>query len=275
MPRHKIIKKDILDRFYTNPTIAKQCYDVALRYIPDNILLVEPSAGSGSFYNIFRSPKIGYDLFPQTDAIISGNWFDQSFDDNIFVVGNPPYGERNKLTDDFITHCIQNNSIGIAFILPMVYRKETKQNIFPQNWALVEDVDIPPVSFILDNKPYHIPATFQVWLKDYSLKNLRESIRQKHNTTDFEFVKKNDDPDYFIFGAAPHKIISPTAVNDNNRGYYIKSNIENMPETFCNIDWKKYSLSSVNGGVAWFTKQQIIDAYIAETLCKGNHKCQN
>lgn len=270
MPKNKIVKKDILDRFYTNPTVAKQCYEVALQYIPDGIVLVEPSAGSGSFYNLLRSPKIGYDLCPQIDSIIGGDWFNQSFDDDIFSIGNPPYGERNKLTDEFIKHCIKNNSIGIAFILPMVYRKETKQTIFPSDWALVEDIDLPHNSFILDNLPYHIPATFQVWLKDYSLRNLRESIKTKNNTTDFKFVKKTENPDYFIFGAAPHKVIVPSEVNDNNRGYYIKSNINAISDTFLNIDWKKYSLSSVNGGVSWFTKQQIIDAYVNETLQKGN-----
>lgn len=258
MPKKKITKKDELDRFYTDPKVACLCYQKVLPFINDTDLLVEPSAGNGSFYLQMREPKIGIDLEPGHSEIVKLNWLEQKVPEDCVIIGNPPFGERNLLTKAFIKHSIQGARI-IAFILPTVFRKETNQKVFPENWSLVKDYSLPENSFIFDGHPYHVPTCFQIWQKNSNYKNLRKSIQQKSSTTDFFFTDIN--PTHFVFGAAPYKLISPNEVKTNNRGYYLQANIDNIEDKFKNINWNEYSLSSVNGGVSWFTKQEIIDAY--------------
>lgn len=262
MPKIKIQKKSIHDKFYTKPYVAQICYDKVSYYFSNNDFLIEPSAGSGSFSNIMRNPMVAYDLVPENSNIIMGNWFDQDVPHNSVIIGNPPFGTRNELTNKFIMHGITKAKC-VAFILPMVYKKETMQKVFPQNWKLVEEWILPNDSFTINTVDYHVPCVFQIWINqdryDISYNNIRESSKEKLKTSDFDFVKK-DEANYFIFGAAPAKIIKPDLVSTNNRGYYIKCD-DTVVNKIINIDWNKYSLSSVNGGVSWFTKQQIINAY--------------
>jgi hypothetical protein len=270
MPKNKIIKKDNFDKFYTKPEISVLCYERLLPYIKDE-LIIEPSAGNCSFYNIIRDPKIGYDILPECPNIIKENWFNVVVPDDCIILGNPPFGNRNDLSKKFIIHSL-NNAKCIAFILPMVFKKETLQSIFPDNWILVDYFDLPVNSFTLNNVDYHVPTVFQIWINKNKYENiyndLRESIKPEIIIDDFAFTTDIDKSDYFIFGAAPYKIIQKQDVTKNNRGYYIINNTNDLISRFNEIDWKKYSLSSVNGGVSWFTKKQILFAYY-DTYYKG------
>jgi len=273
MPKNKIIKKQIHDKFYTKPEIARLCYSMILPYTFNSDLIIEPSAGSGSFFNCIREPKIGYDIEPEHPTIIKGNWFDQVIPENSVILGNPPYGSKNDLSKKFIVHSLNNAKI-IAFVLPMVFRKETLQKVFPQNWKLIVDYELPYNSFTLYDTDYHVPATFQIWIKDNTVNHyvadLRQSKMPKHTTPDFVFTTNKTEATHFIFGAAPHKIINPRDVSQNNRGYYIVAAINNIEHNIKNIDWAKYALSSVNGGSAWYTKQQILNIY-ADNINNSTH----
>lgn len=265
MPKTKIVQKHKNDKFYTKDYVVDVCLDVVYPFIDfDNDLIVEPSAGNGAFYNKIKyTNKIGIDIEPEHSDILYGNWltYTPSSKDCI-IIGNPPFGTRNILSQKFIEHGIKYAKI-IAFILPKVYRKETMQNVFTDEWSLIEDIDIPENAFLLNGNSYHVPCIFQVWINkslyDTHKKNLRETEKEPVHVTDFTFGNKKTG-NYFIFGAAPHKIIPSKNVLTNNRGYYIicdekvKSNLEK-------INWKDYSLSSVNGGASWFTKKQILTIY--------------
>lgn len=265
MPKKQIVKKQELDKFYTKPNIAKECYNILLPFVQDGDIIIEPSAGNGSFLDHIRQPRIAYDIEPEHSQIIKGNWFEQIVPENSVILGNPPFGSKNDLTKKFIQHALNNAKI-IAFVLPMVFRKETLQKTFPDNWKLVIDHELPYNSFLLNNTDYHVPTTFQIWIKDDTTnwKNLRESVKPIQTTTDFKFVNKVE-ATHFIFGAAPQKIIKPEMVTEHNRGYYIKSLTPDVEEIIKSIQWKKYALSSVNGGSAWFTKQQIINIFAENT----------
>lgn len=265
MPKKQIIKKQQLDKFYTKPSIAKECYNILLPFVQDDDIIIEPSAGNGAFLQHIRCPKIAYDIAPEHIDITQGDWFEQTIPENSIVLGNPPFGSKNDLTKRFIKHALHDAKI-IAFVLPMVFRKETLQKTFPDNWKLVVDRELPFNSFLLNDENYHVPTTFQIWVKrniphysDY-YPDLRESVKPKIQITDFSFVDK-EKADFFIFGAAPHNIIKPIDVTSCNRGYYIKTLNPMVEEIIKQIPWKKYALSSVNGGSAWFTKQQIINIF--------------
>jgi hypothetical protein len=259
MPKNKIKKKDALDRFYTQPKVALECYHKVLPFIEETDLLIEPSAGEGSFFLQMREPKIGYDLMPKSEQIIQGDWFDQNVPKNCVIIGNPPFGEKNVLSKRFILHASESAKI-IAFILPMVFRKETYQKVFSDEWSLIKDYTLPKNSFLFESNSYHVPTCFQIWEKNSNHKNLRESIKTKAVTLDFTFT--DNQPTHFVFGASPSKIVSPDKVESTNRGYYVKSNIPNLEEKLKSVDWRKFGLSSVNGGVSWFTKQEIINGYL-------------
>lgn len=266
MPKKKIKSKDPYDRFFTKSKISKKCVDLLLKYTDDNDMFFEPSAGSGSFFNHLPKNKMGIDIIPAHDSISQGDYLTYDFTENgidterLVVVGNPPYGSRNKLTNEFIKKSLTARVI--AFILPAVYKKETMQKVFPENWCLVESIDLEKNAFLLNEKEYHVPTIFQIWIKDSgnSYKNLRESQKKTFETTDFTFVNKKEDAKYFIFGASPAKIVLPNEVKETNRGYWVDAD-QDVINRLESIDWKKHALSTVSGGVAWFTKKQIVNIY--------------
>jgi hypothetical protein len=60
-------RKNLLDKFYTKSDIAKMCIDKI--NLSDFDLIIEPSAGSGSFSNNIEG-CISYDIEPESDSII-------------------------------------------------------------------------------------------------------------------------------------------------------------------------------------------------------------
>lgn len=289
MPKRKIIKKDFLDKFYTNPIIAKICIEKLKGFITadssDEFILIEPSAGNGSFSNQINC--IALDIEPEAsdfqgksnEHIIHQDFLSYIIPKgNVCIFGNPPFGERNSLSKAFITHSLNSAKI-IAFILPEVFDKVTYQKIFPTEWCLVDKLDLPDKSFLLNQQSYHVPCVFQIWVKkdllisrNWKGNDLRKTIITRSETDDFSIVSKHENPkidiinrsDLFVFGASPKKYIEPNLVMSNNRGYYIKAtgiNIDEIKKNLSAIDWRKYGKSSVNGGVFWLTKTEFILAY--------------
>lgn len=257
MPKTKIVKKSINDKFYTKQEIVDMCLSHLNPYLSDDDFYIEPQCGSGAFFHKLQLPRIGLDIEPDCEDAIKMSWFDYNPPSNGVVVGNPPFGERNHLTKKFITHGLTCKII--AFILPAVFNKETMQKVFPDNWILVKSVDLPHGAFLLDRETYHVPQVFQIWIKNSNLPDLRESKKEPFVTTDFKFCSKKE-ATHFMFGAAPNRLIPPNEVLTNNRGYYILCSDEVATRLMC-INWKNYALSSVNGGVAWYTKKQILNIY--------------
>jgi hypothetical protein len=262
MPKNPIKQKDINDRFYTKPEIAKQCVQKTLEvtHQSDYTLWIEPSAGNKSFVLPEHSKNVYLDIKPEHPDVLEQDWLTYPIPHpypGIVVIGNPPFGKRNDLSRKFIEHALSSEHVFvIAFILPEVYKKYTLQQVFPPMWRLKLEWDLPPNSFLFEGKDYHIPAVFQVWIKTFFGKDLR--VTKDETCDDFEFTTK-DDADFFVFGSAPHNVIP--MVKPTNRGYYIKSNIDvkELMNRFKTYDWKGYS--SVNGGVYWLTKSEVVKKY--------------
>ncbi len=253
----KDISKE-LDKFYTNESIAKtliKTIDLAKFDI-----IIEPSAGSGSFSNNLNHKNvIAMDILPESKNIIQKDWFEYKLPQKYkkaLIIGNPPFGKMNKLSIAFLKKSFSFTATEmVAFVLPNVYKKYTMQKYIPSNFYINKIIDIPQNSFTINNKIYHVPCSFFIFSKD-DKRDLRQNINIK--SSDFEFTTK-DEYDFFIFGAAPHKVIKkPTK---NNRGYYIKAKInkQKLIDNFKSINWKGHS--SANGGVSWFTKIDILENY--------------
>ena len=206
--------------------------------------------------------KFGLDIDPQHSEIVQNNWLEYNISpeyERVLVVGNPPWGMYHSLSTAFLRHALSFSNVQtIAFILPNVYRKHTRQRLLPAHWRIVSITELERNSFILEGRSYHAPASFFVFDKSKG-EDLRVNPHLFTETKDFTLSNKSDF-DIFVFGAAPRKITQyPT---ENNRGYYLKSKIpiEILINKVKAVNWQGNSCA--NGGVYWLTKYEFLEQYI-------------
>ena len=250
-----------LEKYYTNEQTVKACLSVVSKTLKKYDYVVEPSAGAGAFFKeITHSNKIGIDIEPEDSSIVKYDWFHFKISPRykkVLVIGNPPFGKYHCLSDAFLKQAFSYNNVQtVAFILPNTYHKHSRQKIIPSNWRIKHILELGKNCFIFNGMEKHIPCSFFVFDKSKG-KDLRFDPNTA-KTDDFIFSKPPHF-DFFIFGASPSKIIKD--VQPNNRGYFIKSKINKttLKERFKNIKWKGNSCA--NGGVAWFTKAEIVHQY--------------
>ncbi len=252
----------IKDKYYTKSHVVRKCLKVIDFDRYDCI--IEPSAGNGAFIKgIHHKNIIALDIEPEQKSILKKDWFDYTIKEkykNVLVVGNPPFGLNHSLSDSFIQHALKFSNVQtISFILPNTYKKHTRQKIIPRNWRISHIVDIGKDAFIYENNTYHNPCSFFVFDKSNG-NDLRFKVEKRMYKESIDFYFSTiQDYDFFIFGACPNKIIkTPT---QNNRGYHIKTKIqsEEVIKRLQQVNWKGNSCA--HGGVAWFTKPEIVSQY--------------
>lgn len=185
----KTVREEGLDKFYTLPTYSKKCIDkVSEMYnFSDWDLIVEPSAGDGSFLNqIPNNNKIGIDIQPEHSDIIKQDFFEYSppvDKTNILVIGNPPFGKVSSLAIKFFNHASKWTNV-IAFIIPRTFRRVSVQNKLDTYFHLVYDEELP-------NKPccfspsMNVKCCFQIWEKKPTKRKI-VNLPTKHD--DWEFL---------------------------------------------------------------------------------------
>lgn len=99
--------------------------------IKKNDLVIEPSAGNGSFIESIKTLVNNYkfyDLEPEHSEIHKQDFlefdytkFNQQFA-NIHIIGNPPFGRQSSLAIKFIKKCCLFSK-SISFILPKSFKK--------------------------------------------------------------------------------------------------------------------------------------------------------
>ncbi len=187
------------DKFYTNPEIARICYEVFVefvsRYYP-TFSIVEPSAGNGAF---LHDHVVGYDLFPEHHNVQQNDYLNQETTNQIYknllhtpmTLGNPPFGKKSSLAIQFINIALENSKF-VGFILPVQFRKFSCQNSINKNAKLVMDLDLPDDSFLLLGQPYDVRCCFQIWtLEDVKEPNLRIVNKPATKHDDFEMYQYN------------------------------------------------------------------------------------
>lgn len=187
-------RKHELDKFYTKPEIAELCLKQLNLNEYDEI--IEPSAGAGSFSNIIPNVT-AYDIAPEAEGIIEQNWFDVSKERKMaaktLVVGNPPFGENNKLAIQFINHSALFAD-DIAFILPLSFMKESIQKKIDANLHLSKSLILPKKSFLLNGEELDVPSVFQIWT--YKEETRINPVRP--TPVGFKFVPKTKEPDLYL-----------------------------------------------------------------------------
>ncbi len=196
------VRNDGLDKFYTIPTISKECINiVGSKYDWSSWdLVIEPSAGNGSFLlQIPTDNKYGLDIEPGHNDIQKCDFFNYTplspdilnNPKRILVIGNPPFGKVSSLAIKFFNHAAKWANV-IAFIIPRTFRRISVQNKLNKYFHLVHDNEIPtnPCSF---NPPMMVKCCFQIWEKN---KNVRPTIKLETTHIDWDFLS---------FGPIDHK----------------------------------------------------------------------
>ena len=254
-----------IDKFYTQIEVAKECINL-IPELNTYDVIIEPSAGDGSFSSQLNC--IAYDIEPERENIIKQDWLTTGpvTGKHILVVGNPPFGSRSSLAKAFIRHSQIIGAETIAFILPDTFSKLTNQSLslFPKNWKLIVEHKLSNSNFIIQDssKPYFVPCTFYVWTKRPSDINLRQIKLEP--SEDFEFLPRESTEADFTINGNSGKVKELYEVTNSKAEHYIKAkkkSADELKKIFKTLDYTFFS--SVHGGNAWISQQEILKAYIS------------
>lgn len=253
-----------LDQFFTQPNVAKNCYNSFLKVLKkdnvniDDYIFVEPSAGSGSFYNLLPSNKIGLDIMPLHNEVKKQDflsWKPKDKDKKYLFIGNPPFGYRAWTALSFMNHAA-NFGDYIGFILPMAFQSEGKGSAKHRvkGMKLVHSEIIDSDSFYEPNgKIRKVNALWQIWKKGENIIPEKKTCNQWVDIFTVDLRKerlcgleKMDKADFFLqrtyYKEPPTFVKSFSEVKYTcGYGFIIKKNKEEIIETLNSIDWEKYS----------------------------------
>jgi predicted RNA methylase len=197
----KGLNRNTIDKYYTKDAVVDLCLNYVKKHIKiySEDLIIEPSAGNGSFIKgiklITNNFKF-YDLEPDNDEIIKQDYLTYNYDEikenfnKIHIIGNPPFGRQSSLANKFIKKSCEFCDT-ISFILPKSFKKDSLKKIFPLNFHLVFEIDLPEKSFLVDKIEHNVPCIFQIWEK----RTFNRDTNEKIEPINFLFVKKTENPD--------------------------------------------------------------------------------
>ena len=293
-----MIKRIMLDQFYTKPEIAKSCFDFFIdvtkkeKLFNKNMFFIEPSAGEGSFFdNLPKKRRIGIDIQPKHEEIIKGDFltwnYKPPYKKRIVVIGNPPFGKRGQLAIDFFNHSALFADT-IAFILPVSFRKYRIHKALNNDFALIATFPLLRNAFYTQNeKNYKVNTEFQVWTKlPISCKNLRLINPPPITHDDFILYQYNNTPEAlkmfdkkFVFAVPAQgyqdytrRETSAGACEKNKQWMLFDADDKEVISRLWNMDFKKiaYDCGTVVPG---FRKNDVIREYTNEII-RIAKKCQ-
>jgi hypothetical protein len=231
-------QKDVFDKFYTKPEIAK--YFIAKSDVASFTAIIEPSAGNGAFSNQIEN-CIALDLKPEAVGIEEQDWLayvhpTKKKEERVLVIGNPPFGQQNNLAIGFINHAVKFAD-RVAFILPISFKKDSLHDRIDSSMHLVYEEDVPKDSFTFNGIDYDVKCVFQIWDKKEELRTKQDRANLNSNNL-FGYVKKIDSPDAVIqrIGGKAGKAYSLrsgeiTTASNYAQNYFIKfKNPLTLPE---------------------------------------------
>ncbi|MGL5124527.1 MAG: hypothetical protein ACRC6U_00855 [Fusobacteriaceae bacterium] len=119
------------DKYYTPKAVVKKVIELLekdLMPIEQFSRIIEPSAGAGAFLRELPKSAVGYDILPEFEGIIKGDYLQQEIPylKNSLVIGNPPFGVSGGLVQKFIKKSFEHSDY-VAFVIPVDnYNKQTK-----------------------------------------------------------------------------------------------------------------------------------------------------
>ena len=197
------LKRDTIDKFYTSIVAVKECLQQVSNHLQIdtiNDLIIEPSAGNGSFIQEITQlceNTLFYDIEPEHSGILKQDYLLLNTKDltplgKIHVIGNPPFGRQSTLAIQFIKKSAEFAD-SISFILPKSFKKDSMRNHFPKQFHIIYQMDLDANSFLQDGNPVDVPCVFQIWQKQEEERT--PLIKLDADPTIFQFVKQDENPD--------------------------------------------------------------------------------
>jgi predicted RNA methylase len=182
-----------LDQYYTDPAYANSFLTIIQQHVDLNSMdmLLEPSAGTGSFYNIMDPTKrVGLDLEPKANGIIQTDFFDWKPPAGVKIatIGNPPFGKNAGLAVKFFNHAATFSDV-IAFIIPRTFRKTSVINRLHKNFYMVYDETVPDNSFIYQGQSYNVWCAAQIWVRKQQPRVTIPTIKLNQVSSWFKLVE--------------------------------------------------------------------------------------
>ena len=175
-----------LSQYYTRAAVAKRLYAVFCSLVdPSRFLLIEPSAGTGSFYVLLPPGSRAFDIDPKLVGIEKKDFLKVEIGGSrpIAFIGNPPFSDG--MAKRFFNHAALEAGV-IAFILPRSFRKAAVHNKLNRDFHLLHEENVEQDAFLFCSKLVHVPAVFQVWVR----RGVERELRLGPIThDDFDFVK--------------------------------------------------------------------------------------
>jgi len=270
MKQNKGLKRNTIDKYYTKQNIVSLCLETILSQITinsDSDLIIEPSAGNGSFINDIKQMSKNYrfyDIAPEHDEIMKQDYlnldtspFKTKFH-KIHIVGNPPFGRQSSIAIQFIKKSCEFCDT-LSFILPRSFKKDSLKKTFLLDFHLIYEMDLPEKSFLVDGLEHDVPCVFQIWEKKTYLREDKGKVEPVH----FVFVKKNEQPDISFrrVGVNAGTIDTNTEDKSIQSHYFIKfTNDKSIDE---NIKLLKNAIFSHNNtvGPKSISKQELISVF--------------
>jgi len=199
----KGLSRNIIDKFYTKQNITNLCLDninINLKIDKYKDLIIEPSAGNGSFIPVIKKLCNNYkflDIEPDNSEIVKQDFLTFNYNNlkfkKIHIIGNPPFGRQSSLAIKFIKYATLFCH-SISFILPKSFKKDSLKNKFPLSFHCIYEIDLPDNSFLVNGTEHNVPCIFQIWKK----KEIAREPIIKLIPSNYKFVKKNENPDISI-----------------------------------------------------------------------------
>jgi len=261
------------DQFFTDHNTSQWCYNKACEIITgyglslDDYTFIEPSAGDGSFYNLFpKDRRIGVDIEPRCEGVIETDfltWFPPTKSN--LVIGNPPFGMRGNIALKFINHAAKFADF-VCFIVPQSFESDGKGSCMKRvkGLNLVYSQGVDSSFYYPDGSSASVYTVFQVWSKHYKVEkeipNLTNILKvyslSDGGTPDTTRNKRMlYSCDYYIqssvFGTDKLSLLTHfDSIPDKKRGAYGIVLYDKSPEIRAaieSIDWGSVAFISTNG----------------------------
>ena len=253
-----------LDQFYTEPDVAKYCFESLTSFLQkenisvEDFTFVEPSAGNGSFYNLLpKNRRIGIDIAPLHEEVIQQDflsWKPKKKSSKYIFIGNPPFGYRAWTALAFMNHASQFAEY-IGFILPMAFQSDARGSAKHRvkGMQLVHSEIISSDSFFEPNgKKRKVNTLWQIWKKGENIIAPKVSCKEWVDIFTVDLRKerlcgqvKMDKADFFLqrtYYKEPPKLVKNFSEVKYTCGYgfIIKKDKKAIIDALNNTDWEKY-----------------------------------
>lgn len=268
LPHYAINKSLPADSFFTSEKTAKKCFIIFCSVVEpqDDYTFIEPSAGSGVFYDMFpEDRRIGIELHGRRQDFIKQDyltWYPSDLTKKYIVLGNPPFGVRGAYALAFINRSFLFADY-VAFILPMSFHSNGKGS----NMKRVESGHLI-YSEILEQEEFYSPdnkkgirvnTLFQIWKKgsgesffsDYDVSEYVDIYTTSNSPDRLCGLDKLDKYDFFVsssfYGNNLKTVYKFEDVNyGSGYGIIIKKDKDVILEKLKDLNWTQYASFATN-----------------------------